>query len=491
MEKRKPELSRRDFGKLVAGVGATVTLSPFAGTDAKAKEKASKEIRHQFAMPDGVSPIEINDKLTRFNEGNVTFYHKSSVIAKNYKGEEKFWWHAKLDSKQNFINKSQHGLNIPASSVADARTGRSFEAAGWILNNVLGYGEPNRNMHKWDHLPAEKAWPHVFEKEPDEKDPKKLTNQVKFAARMSGADLVGVARLNKNWMYSHVHTTREDIPGSHDYIIKPMNFKDVEKPMETEEEYIIPNSINNVIVSAFAMNREMMQCAPASLANAAAAFCYSRMVAHDMWMCAFIRNQGYYALPSCNGMGQSVAFAIDAGLGQASRMGLLVTPEYGPMVRLSKIFTNMPLIPDKPIDFGVTTFCETCMKCARDCPSKSISEGPRSYEARDVHNQAGKLQWVNDHKKCMAFWVESGGDCGICVATCPFSKGNIWIHDGVEWLINNAAFLDPLMLGLDEALGYGQRRDVEEVLNGKINTYGIDTDHFQDTETTGKDRVQV
>ncbi|MDA7848177.1 reductive dehalogenase [Sulfurospirillum sp.] len=490
MLNNKPELSRRDFGKLVAGASATITMAPFGRADASPVqiEKASNEIRRKYTLPDGSFPIKVNDDIKQISEDKLAFYNKSTIFVKNHKGERKHWFPAWIDKREYFMKNSMHGPDIPAPSVADARTGRSFEAAGWVLNNILGKGKPNRDMYLWDHIPTESIWSHVYEKEPDEKDPVKLTNQIKYMARMSGADLVGCAPLNKTWMYSNVYTTIEK--GSHKTTFKPMTFGDVEKPTETDEKYIIPHSINNVIVSAFAMNREMFQTAPASLAMASASFGYSRMAAHDMWMSAFIRNQGYFALPCANGLGQSVAFATEAGLGQPSRMGLLITPEFGPLVRLTKIFTNMPLIHDKPIDFGVTTFCETCKKCARDCPSKAITEGPRSYEARDIHNQAGKLQWMNDHKKCFSYWHESAGDCGVCVATCPFSKGNIWIHDGVEWLIDNARFLDPVMLGMDEALGYGAKRNVEEVLNGKINTYGLDTDHFQDTETTIKERVR-
>ncbi|AHJ12796.1 MULTISPECIES: reductive dehalogenase [Sulfurospirillum] len=491
MEKKKPELSRRDFGKIVAGVGVAVTIAPFGGTDAHAKEKASQEIRHQFAMPDGVSPIKINEKYERFNEGHVAFYHPSSVMIPNFKGETKFWVFSMMDQKQNLINTAQHAPGVKAPSVAEARSARAWESAAWTLNEMLGYGKPNRKMHLWDNFKAAKDWPHIYNKAPDEKDPAILTNQIKYVTRLAGADLVGIARLNRNWIFKEAFTTVSDKPeDDNNFITKPINFKDIEKPTETEDEYIIPNSFANVIVSAFAMNRDMMQCLATSMAHAAAALCYSRMVAHDMWICQFIRNQGYYAIPSCNGVGQSVAFAVEAGLGQASRMGTIITPEYGPMVRLSKIFTNMPLIPDKPIDFGVTEFCETCKKCARDCPSKAISEGPQSYEARDIHNANGRYQWHNDHKKCLQYWVESGGDCGICVAVCPFTKGNIWIHDGVEWLIDKTRFLDPVMLGMDDALGYGKTRNVEEVWKGKINTYGLDTSHFKDTETTGKDRVK-
>lgn len=260
-----------------------------------------------------------------------------------------------------------------------------------------------------------------------------------------------------------------------------IKFGDVDQPVETETELIIPNSVNNVIVSGLAMNREMIQAAPTMMGEASLGLGYSRMSMLDGMLCEFIRGLGYIAIPCVNGVGQSVPMAIQAGLGETSRMGLLITPEYGPNVRLTKILTNMPLNHDKPIEFGAKEFCETCKKCARECPSKSLTEGPMDFTPRNELNQSGKLQWNNDSIKCHDYWLEIGGSCGICIGVCPFTKGDIWIHDGVEWLIDNASFLDPLMLGLDDAMGYGEYRDVDELWEQPINTYGLDVAHFKDT----------
>ena len=97
--------------------------------------------------------------------------------------------------------------------------------------------------------------------------------------------------------------------------------------------------------------------------------------------------------PAGNGVGLSIPMAVDAGLGQVGRMGLLMTPKYGPRVRIAKVITDMPLVPDRPISFGVTEFCEACGRCAEDCPGEAISAGERTTEPIDISNSPGINRW--------------------------------------------------------------------------------------------------
>jgi hypothetical protein len=87
---------------------------------------------------------------------------------------------------------------------------------------------------------------------------------------------------------------------------------------------------------------------------------YSRMAVTSGSLAEFLRALGYIGIPSGNDTALSVPYAIAAGLGEYSRMGLLITPEYGPRVRLAKVFTDAPLVPDRPIRFGVYEFCQKC-----------------------------------------------------------------------------------------------------------------------------------
>ena len=62
-----------------------------------------------------------------------------------------------------------------------------------------------------------------------------------------------------------------------------------------------------------------------------------------------------------------------AGLEEIGRMGLLMTIELGPRVRLGVATTDMELIPDVRRDGReMLDFCRICLKCAENCPSRSI-----------------------------------------------------------------------------------------------------------------------
>jgi reductive dehalogenase len=175
----------------------------------------------------------------------------------------------------------------------------------------------------------------------------------------------------------------------------------------------------------------------------------------------FIRCLGYRALPAGNGVGLSIPMAIDAGLGELGRLGLLITPKYGPRVRLAKVITDMPLIPDQPISFGVVEFCEKCMLCAEDCPSNSIAKGPRTWEGKSVSNNPGVFKWYIQPKSCYDY---NGFSCSNCKRVCPFTKpNNSWLHKMIRSaILKRIGPLNDLMVSLDQASGYGRQLPATE-----------------------------
>lgn len=210
-----------------------------------------------------------------------------------------------------------------------------------------------------------------------------------------------------------------------------------------------------MIVIALEMDYEGMKTAPSLLESAAAGDQYSAMSTVSHKVASFLRQLGHKAANCCNDTALSIPLAIAAGLGELSRMGLLITQKYGPRVRLCKVFTDLQLKADKPIVFGVQEFCKVCLKCADSCPSKAIpKEKEPSYSTVNISNNPGVKKWCIDAEKCYQFWSDNGGDCGSCIASCPYNKIDEWHHRFTRSIAKTPA--KPVLRYLDDAFGYGK-----------------------------------
>ena len=92
------------------------------------------------------------------------------------------------------------------------------------------------------------------------------------------------------------------------------------------------------------------------------------------------------------------------------------------IARAPAFYADLPLMPDRPIEFGVWDFCLICEKCARKCPSKSIVFGPPSAEPHNISNRGGVNTWHINAETCLQFWADNGCDCSNCIRSCPFNK---------------------------------------------------------------------
>ena len=279
---------------------------------------------------------------------------------------------------------------------------------------------------------------------------------VKHAALFYGASLTGVAELNPLWIYSDSYKPKKE---DRQHSI-PVIF-DKERFEQTEEAWYIPRSMNRVIALAFEEDYDGISNSPGRLASAAVGDGYSRMAITSFTLAQFIRALGYRAIPAGNGVGLSIPIAIDAGLGELGRNGLLITPKYGPRVRIAKVITDMPLIPDPPISFGVKEFCENCMTCAVDCPSGSIPKGHQTWAGKSPSNNPGVKKWYIQPEPCNDY---NGFSCSNCKRNCPFNKpNNSWLHKMIRTVIKaRVGALDKVMVSFDQASGYGTQIQGEE-----------------------------
>ena len=261
-----------------------------------------------------------------------------------------------------------------------------------------------------------------------------FTNYIKRAAKFYGASLVGIADVNEKWTYKtgfkRPHEiseaeSKQDIRGgtAADSIY--------EQPIE------LPDGINKVIVMAIEMDQYGISTAPTQPAAAAAALAYSRMAFVIACLGEFIRNLGYRAIQCGNDTALSIPLAIDAGLGALGRLGLLITPKFGPRVRLCKVYTDLPLISDNPnLKFieKIAKFCRNCLKCADSCETNAITkERDPSFKGYNISNNPGVEKYYMDGEKCFEFWIENSSDCGNCIAACPFSRIKKYLSPHEFW----------------------------------------------------------
>ena len=123
-----------------------------------------------------------------------------------------------------------------------------------------------------------------------------------------------------------------------------------------------------------------------------------------------------------NDTGLVIPYALQAGLGEYARNQLVITPQFGPRLRFSKIFTDIPLAFDAPKKLGVAEFCAICTKCADACPVKALPYGPPTTDTPNPSAIKGVRKWTSDAEKCFGFWAKLASDCAICLRVCPFNR---------------------------------------------------------------------
>jgi epoxyqueuosine reductase len=278
----------------------------------------------------------------------------------------------------------------------------------------------------------------------DASDPAGLTRKVKRAARFFGAALVGICELDRRWLYSHVS---DDLSGEH-HLLE------------------IPGEFRYVVAMAIEMDYSFVQTAPTGGAAAATGLGYSKMAFVAGLLAQFIGGLGYQAIPCGNDTALSIPIAVEAGLGELGRNGLLISEKFGPRVRICKVFTDLLLVPDEPHFFGVDAFCRRCMKCAEGCPSRAICFGERTTAALNISTNPGVLKWPVNGEQCFRFWVANGLDCATCIRVCPFNQEEGWLHDLVRVGVKRAPRLNRLFLWFDQVLGYGRQLDPATIWEG-------------------------
>lgn len=258
-------------------------------------------------------------------------------------------------------------------------------------------------------------------------DTASAADEIKALATSFGADVVRITRLNPHWIFKGADLT-------HRYAIVLGE--------QLPYHYTIPTPF------------------PRQTAQAVTDF-YKDGGYAGLFLAESIRNMGYPARAHYESWSQvvTIPIAVDAGMGELGRNGLLIVPEFGPRGRISIVTTDLPLTPDPPRHVGVKEFCDVCTKCVRFCPARAVPRGGPTVVR-------GILKWEVDLQKCLSYWYQDPTNyinCLGCITACPFNKPDRLLHRVGQYLVQRNQLSRYLFMYLDDMLGYGTIYDVKAI----------------------------
>ncbi|MCV6584745.1 MAG: 4Fe-4S dicluster domain-containing protein [Marinibacterium sp.] len=368
---------------------------------------------------DASAGIEVTDEFEPFAQRNDIF--------------TRAFWDDRVRSKQTDAFFASYRMEAtPRRGDGFAQRDFALRNAAWLVSDILSNRNADRGLREGFQAPIQPDTPVAPQTVPVD-DPARMAGEIKRVARFFGADLCGITDYDDRWIYAARVDTRDMSDAPHD----------------------LPTGLTSVIVLGHEMDQELVATYPSALAGAATGREYSHEAAIVMQLAAYIRNLGYEAVASMNDTALVIPYAVKAGLGEYARNQMVITPEFGPRLRFSKIFTNLPLAHDAPRPQGVRAFCDICTRCADACPVKALPFGPPSTDTANVSAIRGVRKWTSDAEKCFSFWAKLASDCAICMRVCPFNRDFSRWQDRL-WLKLALGRLRRLALWL--ARDHGKRR---------------------------------
>jgi reductive dehalogenase len=266
------------------------------------------------------------------------------------------------------------------------------------------------------------------QKAPIPEDPERISRHIKELAYFLRADAVGICKLPPYAVYSHSFPDGEPVTLDHKYAIGIL----IDQDWKTAEAFNGHDWISNAMSFLGYSTSGFIACIIAD----------------------YIRRLGYPARAHHARNYQVVVppILLWAGLGEMCRIGdSVLNPFLGPRFKAAVVTTDLPLAPDKPIDFGLQDFCSRCKKCARECPSGAISSGDKV-----MYN--GYEHWQADIEKCTGMRVgnPNGSGCGTCVKVCPWNKPYTPLHRAMGWAVRHSGLARNVARWADDFMGYGK-----------------------------------
>ncbi|NJD54258.1 MAG: epoxyqueuosine reductase [Candidatus Methanoperedens sp.] len=226
---------------------------------------------------------------------------------------------------------------------------------------------------------------------------------IKKTAKNAGADLTGIASIDRFEKYPEEKRPENLLPGARSVIVVGVR--------------VLPDTIRpNLLLSALHHITLNM---------------YHNRIAYDIGR--LLDDHGYSAVvvphrignfdpelrksgdymniyPKLFGISTRHA-AVEAGLGILGKSRLLITPRFGPRQRVAAVITDAILDPDKKITKNeAEKLCPpSCQACIKACPGKALSDEGIAWEkCNDV---------IKPHNSMYGYSA-----CSQCMIACPAGK---------------------------------------------------------------------
>ncbi|XUX00037.1 MAG: reductive dehalogenase [Dehalogenimonas sp.] len=258
-----------------------------------------------------------------------------------------------------------------------------------------------------------------------------------------------------------------------------INFKDVDAPSITKDEYVIPNKLAYLLIPSFRSDFETDSRPYTNIYGMGALrSCTGEERTINQYLMAFMKGLGYQGMTQDSasvGVFQLSPFGVAAGHGELGRLQHTINATNWHKNTIP-IVTDLPLPASNPIDAGIARFCKSCGKCAVACPGQALSHDKEPVWEDDrltkpivstnlYYNNPGKKTWWLDEVKCYkAAWCEnpSGNSCGWCAAVCVFHKlHDAGVHEFVKPIVSTTNLLNSFFHKMDVNFGYDIRPESE------------------------------
>lgn len=366
------------------------------------------EIADHLKHSDEAAGFDLAPQLERFSQMNDMFTRS-------------FWDERVRSADKDAFFASYRMEAAPRRGDGFTQKDFALRNASWLISDMISERSAHEGEREGFQAPIRPQTP-IAPMQVELGPPEQEAAQIKHVAKMFGADLCGITDIDLRWHYSERPDLRSMTPLPND----------------------LPEGLTHVIVMGHAMDADLVETYPSALAGAATGREYSHEAAIVMQMVAYIRNLGFEAVGSMNDTALVIPYAVKAGLGEYGRNQMVLTPEYGPRLRFSKIFTNMPLAVDAPRDLGIKAYCDGCTICAQACPVKALPFGVPDFgeevSAGSPSTFRGVRKWSSNAEGCFGYWAKLKTDCAICMRVCPFNRRyEVW-HDRLwRWLATGKA----------------------------------------------------